>query len=69
MWLHVKDGIITDIKIYGDFLAHGELKEIEDLLINTKYEETEIEKILDEVDMHHYFGPITSKDFVKFMIT
>ena len=68
MRLHVKDGIITDIKIYGDFLAHGEMLEIEELLINTKFEETEIERILDEVDMHHYFGPITSRDFVKFMM-
>ena len=68
MRLHVKDGIIKDIIIYGDFLAHGEMKEIEDLLLNAKFEESSIEKILEEVDLHHYFGPITSRDFVKFML-
>jgi lipoate---protein ligase len=66
--LEVKDGVIKDIKIYGDFLAHGEMKEVEDMLIGAKFEESELTKILDEVDMHHYFGPITSGDFVKFLL-
>jgi lipoate---protein ligase len=66
--LQVKDGIISDIKIFGDFLAHGELKEIEGILLNARYEEHELKRILDQVDMQHYFGPITSMDFAKFMI-
>ncbi len=66
--LQVKDGIIADIKIYGDFLAHGELKEVEDLLVGAKYEEAELTRILDGIDMQHYFGPVTSADFVKFML-
>jgi lipoate-protein ligase A len=66
--MQIKDGIISDIKIFGDFLAHGELKEIEEMLLNAKYEEHELERFLDQVDMQHYFGPITSRDFAKFMI-
>lgn len=66
--LQVKDGVIADIKIFGDFLAHGELKEVEDMLLGAKFEESELERILDNVDMQHYFGPITSRDFVKFLM-
>lgn len=63
--LEVNKGIIENCKIYGDFFGVGDVKDIEDRLKGIKYERSEIEKALMDVDIKHYFGNITLEDFLQ----
>lgn len=67
--IDVKDGIIQNIKIYGDFLAHGDTEVIESKLINKKYKEDQMIEALSDLDMAHHLGEISKEDFVKFLLT
>ena len=66
--IDVKDGVIQNIKIYGDFLAHGETIEVESKLIGKKYKEDEMIDALKELDINHHIGNISKEDFVKFLL-
>lgn len=65
--IHVKDGIITEFKIFGDFLGHGELIDLENKLIGKKYEEYSINEGFSNIDLKHYLGNITSQEFAGFL--
>jgi lipoate---protein ligase len=66
--LQVKDGIIKDIKFFGDFLGHGDTEEIEKNLTGKKYNEEEITPVLKSYNLNLYFGEITTEDFVKYLL-
>jgi len=66
--IDVKDGFIKAIKIYGDFLAHGDVDEIESKLMNKKYKQEDMNEALKDVDMLHNIGPITKEDFTEFLL-
>lgn len=66
--LQVKDGIIRDIKFFGDFLGHGDTEEIEKKLIGRKFNETDIASVLKNFNLKLYFGEISNNDFVKYLI-
>jgi lipoate-protein ligase A len=66
--IDVKDGVIQNIKIYGDFLAHGDTIDIESKLIGKKYKEDEMIEALKELDINHHIGNISKEDFVKFLL-
>ncbi len=67
--IDVKDGVIHNIKIFGDFLAHGETIEVESKLIGKKYKEDEMIDALKELDINHHIGNISKEDFVKFLLS
>ncbi|MBM7554106.1 lipoate--protein ligase [Thalassobacillus pellis] len=62
--LDVAKGIINNAKIYGDFFGVGDISEIEDRLIGTRYEKSAIEESLGEIDISHYLGKISKEDFL-----
>jgi lipoate-protein ligase A len=63
--LEVNKGILENCKIYGDFFGVGDVSEIENRLKDIRYEKSEIEKALSEIDTSHYFGKITKEDFIN----
>ncbi|GLH62580.1 MULTISPECIES: lipoate--protein ligase [Parageobacillus] len=63
--LEVQKGIIENCKIYGDFFGAGDVAEIEEKLIGKRYEKSEIEKALQDVDIKHYFGNIEKEEFIN----
>ncbi|MED1202453.1 lipoate--protein ligase [Heyndrickxia acidicola] len=63
--LDVQKGLIDDCKIYGDFFGVGDVSEIENKLMGTRYEKKEIEKAIQNTDVSHYFGNITKEDLVE----
>ncbi|MGG1396390.1 lipoate--protein ligase [Bacillus salipaludis] len=63
--LEVNKGMIENCKIYGDFFGVGDVSEIEDKLKNIRYEKSEIEKVLTDVDVSHYFGNVTKEEFIQ----
>jgi lipoate---protein ligase len=65
--IFVKDGIIKDIKFFGDFLGYGETEEIENKLKEIYYREDSIKNAINEFDLKYYFGDITHEEFTKFI--
>ncbi|WP_347861215.1 lipoate--protein ligase [Salimicrobium sp. PL1-032A] len=62
--LDVNKGYINNAKIYGDFFGIGDVTEIEDRLIGTKYEKEAIKASVADLDISHYLGKVTMDDFL-----
>lgn len=67
--ISVKDGLTESCKIYGDFLGHGELSDVETKLTGVKYERQSVADNLKHVDLKHYFGDIELKEFIDFIFS
>lgn len=65
--LEVMNGILENIKIYGDFFGVGEISELEDKLRGTRYEMNAVSEVLREVDLNHYFGKLTPEQFLALL--
>ncbi|MCI1593572.1 MULTISPECIES: lipoate--protein ligase [Heyndrickxia] len=63
--LEVNKGMIENCKIYGDFFGIGDVCDIENKLIGIRYERSEIERALEDIDVKHYFGNITKEELVQ----
>ena len=62
--IYVEKGFIKDFKIFGDFFGKEPVERLEQLLIGSRYDETDISKLLEDVDMKEYFGDIEKTDFI-----
>lgn len=63
--LNVEKGIISDIKLYGDFFGMGEIEDVEKELLGTKYEATSIQNKLETVDLQKYIGNISATELTE----
>jgi lipoate---protein ligase len=63
--LDVDKGIIENCKIYGDFFGVGDVSDIENKLKHVRYEKSEIEAALKDVDTTYYFGNVTKEEFIN----
>lgn len=66
--LDVKNGIIHDIKFYGDFFGVRDVKELEIQLIQAKHKREAMEKILLNNAMNEYFLNIGWQDILELML-
>lgn len=66
--IHVKDGLIENIKFYGDFLGHGDPFEIERKLTGRKYELSSIRQALSGIRFKDFFGEITTDELGSFLL-
>ncbi|WP_075035779.1 lipoate--protein ligase [Halobacillus dabanensis] len=62
--LDVIKGYIQNAKIFGDFFGVGDINEIEEILIGTKYERQAISEAIGDTDVSHYLGKISKEDFL-----
>ncbi|QQZ08275.1 lipoate--protein ligase [Heyndrickxia vini] len=62
--LEVNKGIIENCKIYGDFFGVGNVSDIEEKLTGVRYDRSEIEKALTDIEVKHYFGNITKEELI-----
>jgi len=62
--LNVSDGIIKDIKIYGDFFGKKDVKEIEDILKGVRHSESDVREALSFVDINEYFANISLENLI-----
>jgi lipoate-protein ligase A len=63
--LQVKNGLIEDAHIYGDFFGVGDVADIEKLLVGTAYEKSAITDSLGDIDITTYLGGITKEQFLQ----
>ncbi|MFD1708042.1 lipoate--protein ligase [Siminovitchia sediminis] len=62
--LDVNKGRIYGCKIFGDFFGIGDVSDIEKRLTGIKYERSEIEKVLKDMDIQYYFGKVTREEII-----
>lgn len=65
--LDVAQGKIQQAKIYGDFFGLGEIKEVEDALLDVAYEKTALAQVVQTLDLNQYFGAITPEEFLALL--
>lgn len=66
--IKVKNGIIDDMKIYGDFFGTEDVIILQNRLIGQRYERENIEEIIKDEPLDKYFGNISTEDFVKLIL-
>ncbi|WP_313757381.1 lipoate--protein ligase [Tissierella sp.] len=60
-------GLISDIKIYGDFFGTEDVKLLQEKLNGIKYEKTEVLKVIESEPLEKYFGNISKEEFMDLM--
>jgi lipoate-protein ligase A len=63
--LQVKNGVIEDAHIYGDFFGLGDVSDVETHLIGVNYERSAIAESLENPDISTYLGGITKEEFLQ----
>ncbi|QBP40444.1 lipoate--protein ligase [Paenisporosarcina antarctica] len=63
--LQVKNGVIEDANIYGDFFGVGDVTDIESLLTGVSYDKSAISDALGEIELTTYLGGITKEQFLQ----
>nr|WP_321453533.1 lipoate--protein ligase [uncultured Carboxylicivirga sp.] len=65
--LEVQKGIITQVKLYGDFFTHGEVSEFEKLLVGKPHEQEYIKIILDQAGVENYIDNVSASELIEGM--
>ncbi|QZX48914.1 lipoate--protein ligase [Mycoplasma sp. E35C] len=62
--LNTDKGLIKDIKFNGDFLSVAQIEEIQNELINTKFDYESVSQVLDKFNLPLYIGTITKEELL-----
>lgn len=63
--LQVKNGLIEDAHIYGDFFGVGDVADIESRLIGVSYDKATISEAIGDLEITTYLGGITKEQFLQ----
>jgi lipoate---protein ligase len=63
----VRDGVIRNARIYGDYFGLRDTEEIERMLINVPHRQEAISKVLSSIDIDHYFKNVNPDEFINGM--
>lgn len=61
---NVKGGKIVEARIFGDFFGLGDIQDVEQQLIDVKYDRASVSDVLKNIDINKYFGNVTADDLV-----
>lgn len=64
---NVKNGLIENLKFYGDFFFTKDIKELEDKFLGLRHEEASIKEFLESFPIDEYIKGITAKDILHLM--
>ncbi|MFC3927736.1 lipoate--protein ligase [Streptococcus caprae] len=67
-YVNTENSVITAIKIYGDFFGIGDVSDIEQLLVGTRYEYADVLEKLQSIDTTHYFSRMTTEEVAKAIV-
>ncbi|HFU3970799.1 TPA: lipoate--protein ligase [Streptococcus suis] len=67
-YIKAEKSVIESIKIYGDFFGIGDVSDIENLLVGTRYEYADVLAKLQEIDTTHYFSRMTTEEVTKAIV-
>lgn len=62
--LNISEGVIADVRLFGDFLGKLDAHDLETLLTGTKYREEDVRLKLKDFPVEEYFYNITLDDII-----
>jgi lipoate---protein ligase len=63
--MEVRNGVIFQARIYGDYFSYSDPKEIETALVDIPHNETAIRQAIASFKISDYFGKLTVDEFVN----
>jgi lipoate-protein ligase A len=63
--IFVEKGYIQEFKIFGDFFGKEPIENLENLLLNARYEKEDILELMENVEIKEYFGDIEKEEFIE----
>ena len=66
--LDIKNGIIKNCCIEGDFFANKDISTLERALLNCKYMKDDINNVLEKIKVENYFHKITKDNLLECLI-
>ena len=66
--LDVQNGVVSHIRIFGDFFHIGDITELEQSLAGTPHNETHIRRKLEQIDISGYLVNITADELLQGLV-
>ena len=63
----IDSGVITSVKIYGDFFGKKDVSDVEALLAGVKYAPAEIRQAMAKIDLTRYFAGIPTEEIIELL--
>lgn len=64
---NVVQGKVDSLKIYGDFFGLGDIKDVEQALVNVKFTKEAFTKAFEQIDVNRYFGRVTKEELLSLL--
>ena len=58
---NVEQGVIKEVKVYGDFFGLGDISDVEDALVGVRFEREAVNQVFENLDVNKYFGRVTAE--------
>ena len=65
--IEVHQGVIKNIKLFGDFLGLRNIADVESRLTGVRYEKEHLQSALVDVELKDYLGGLTAQEFASFL--
>lgn len=66
--INVENGIIQNIKFYGDFFGVKDVSELSDMLKGVVYDKLSIAKVFDQVNINEYFLGVSNQEALDILV-
>lgn len=67
--INVSEGVISDIKIYGDFFSQWGVAELESLITGTRFDTNDLYTVMQNIEFNKYITNVTVKEFIESIMT
>ena len=61
---NVEQGVIKEVKVYGDFFGLGDISDVEDALVGVRFEREAVNQVFENLDFNKYFGRVTAAEIL-----
>ena len=61
---NVEQGVIKEVKVYGDFFGLGDISDVENALVGVRFEREAVNQVFENLDFNKYFGRVTAEEIL-----
>lgn len=61
---NVEQGVIKEVKVYGDFFGLGDISDVEDALVGVRFEREAVNQVFENLDFNKYFGRVKAEEIL-----
>ncbi len=65
--IEVQNGLIENIKLFGDFLGLRDVGDVESKLVGTRFDKYHLENALANMELKDYFGGLSAQELSEFL--